>query len=194
LCTSIKHKSAPPAAKTLAIKDHHDAHIPQDTTPAALPPPAARSACSRAARDPLASGHRRRAAPGHPRPVVGERIETEARTASGISDGKGHLIAGVLLITAGYSANGKYSYFLLTQVPFKIGDTVLAPGDYLIGWTRGENELHVTLSQAATGKPVAEATAVRNPAIHRVESFHLWPPDTLSALQFGRFTVDYTLP
>jgi hypothetical protein len=127
-------------------------------------------------------------------PVVGERIETEALTASGISDGKGHLVAGVLLITAGYSANGKYSYFLLTQVPLKIGDTVLAPGDYLIGWTRGENELHVTLSQAATGKPVAEATAVRNPAIHRVESFHLWPPDTLSALQFGRFTVDYTLP
>jgi hypothetical protein len=127
-------------------------------------------------------------------PVVGERIETEARTASGISDGKGHLVAGVLLITAGYSANGKYSYFLLTQVPIKIGNTALSPGDYLIGWTRGENELHVTLSQATTGKPVAEVTAIRNPAIHRVESFHIWPPDALSALQFGRFTVDYTLP
>jgi len=42
-------------------------------------------------------------------PVVQERIETEMRTASGITDGKGKLIAGVVLITAGYSANGKYS-------------------------------------------------------------------------------------
>ena len=37
-------------------------------------------------------------------PVISERIETEFRTASGITDGKGHGIAGVVLITAGYSA------------------------------------------------------------------------------------------
>jgi hypothetical protein len=127
-------------------------------------------------------------------PVLDERIETEARTASGIADGRGHLIAGVLLITAGYSANGKYSYFLLTQVPLRIAGTTLTPGNYLIGWTRGENDLHVTLSDASTGKAIVAATAARNPAIHRIESFHLWPPDTLSALQFGRFTLPYTLP
>ncbi len=44
-------------------------------------------------------------------PVISERIETEFRTASGITDGKGHAIAGVVLITAGYSADGKYSHY-----------------------------------------------------------------------------------
>ena len=127
-------------------------------------------------------------------PVLAERIETESRTASGISDGHGHLIAGVLLITAGYSANGKYSYFLLTQVPLRIAKITLPPGNYLIGWTRGDNELHVTFSAAATGAPLIEATAVRNPAIHRIESFHISPPDALSVLQFGRFTIPYALP
>ena len=40
-------------------------------------------------------------------PVVKERIETEFRTASGITDGEHRFIAGVVLITAGYSAEGK---------------------------------------------------------------------------------------
>ncbi|HEY9127488.1 MAG TPA: hypothetical protein VIM62_10200, partial [Acidobacteriaceae bacterium] len=36
-------------------------------------------------------------------PVEKEHIETEMSTASGITDGKGHFVAGVVLITAGYS-------------------------------------------------------------------------------------------
>lgn len=61
-------------------------------------------------------------------PVVQERIETEMRSASGITNGHGKFIAGVVLITAGYSAEGKYSHFFLTQVPLKLGaDTRLAP-------------------------------------------------------------------
>ena len=127
-------------------------------------------------------------------PVLDERIETEFRTASGISDGRGHVVAGVVLITAGYSANGKYSYFLLTQAPLRIAKTTLPPGNYLIGWTRGDNELHVTFFTAATGAPVVATTALRNPAIHRIESFHISPPDALSVLQFGRFTIPYSLP
>ncbi len=127
-------------------------------------------------------------------PVIAERIETESRTASGIADGRGHLIAGVLLITAGYSANGKYSYFLIAQAPLKIGATTLPPGNYLIGWTRSDNELFVTLSEAATGKAVATATATRNPAIHRIESFHISPPSSLSAIELGRFSFVYSLP
>ena len=50
-------------------------------------------------------------------PVQQERIETEMRTASGITNGQGKFVAGVVLITAGYSAEGKYSHFFLTQVP-----------------------------------------------------------------------------
>ena len=44
-------------------------------------------------------------------PVISERIETEFRTASGITDGNCHFIAGVVTITAGYSAEGKYSHY-----------------------------------------------------------------------------------
>lgn len=127
-------------------------------------------------------------------PVIAERIETEFRTASGIADSKGHIVAGVLLITAGYSANGKYSYFLLTQAPIKIADKTLAPGNYLIGWTRSDTELFVTISDAITGNPAVEVTATRNPEIHRVESFHIAPPAGMSVIQLGRFTFPYSLP
>ena len=127
-------------------------------------------------------------------PVISERIETEARTASGITDSKGHIVAGVLLITAGYSANGKYSYFLLTQAPLKIAEKTLSPGNYLIGWTRSDTELFITLSDAATGKPAVEVTATRNPEIHRVESFHISLPAALSVIQLGRFSFPYSLP
>jgi hypothetical protein len=127
-------------------------------------------------------------------PVIAERIETESRTASGIIDAKGHIVAGVLLITAGYSANGKYSYFLLSQTPLKIADKLLPPGNYLIGWTRSENELYITLSDAANGKPEVEVTATRNPEIHRVESFHIAPPNGMSVIQLGRFSFPYAIP
>ncbi len=127
-------------------------------------------------------------------PVVSERIETELRTASGIADGRGRIVAGVLLITAGYSANGKYSYFLLTQAPMKIADKTLPPGNYLIGWTRSDTELFVTLSDSATGSEQVKVTAARNPEIHRVESFHIFPPGALSVIQLGRFSFPYSLP
>ena len=127
-------------------------------------------------------------------PVISERIETEMRTASGVVDGRGHMIAGVVLITAGYSANGKYSDWLLTQVPTKIGDRVLPSGAYLIGWTRSADELLVTISEAATGKALVETPAARNPAIHRVESFRIWPPPVHPMIQLGRFTIDYSVP
>ena len=127
-------------------------------------------------------------------PVISERIETEFRTASGITDSKGHIVAGVLLITAGYSANGKYSYFLLAQSAIRIADKTLPPGNYLIGWTRSENELFVTLSDAATGRPEVDVTATRNPDIHRVESFHISPPAAMSVIQLGRFSFPYSLP
>ena len=55
-------------------------------------------------------------------PVVKEHIETEMRTASGIVDGHGHYIAGVVLITAGYSADGKYSHYLWSSRPFGLGE------------------------------------------------------------------------
>ena len=47
--------------------------------------------------------------------VEKEHIQTEMRTASGITDGHGKFVAGVVLITAGYSADGKYSHYLMVR-------------------------------------------------------------------------------
>lgn len=127
-------------------------------------------------------------------PVVQERIETEMRSASGITNGHGKYIAGVVLITAGYSAEGKYSHFLLTQVPLKVGEDIrLAPGDYLLGYTHGENGLAVRLYEAATGKLVGTVVAALIPGITRVEEIRIWPPDDRRLIQIGRFGFSYQI-
>jgi len=126
-------------------------------------------------------------------PVVQERIETELRTASGITDGKGRFVAGVVLITAGYSAEGKYSHYFIAQVPMKIGDFRLNAGEYLIGWKHNEDSLTVNFYEAASGKFLGSVEAVKNAAITRVESFRIWPPADKSVIQIGRFTFSYQL-
>src|SRR4249919_2360639 len=73
-------------------------------------------------------------------PVVKENIETEFRTASGVTNGKGKFIAGVVMITAGYSAEGKYSHFFVTQSTMQLGDITLQPGEYVFGYQRSGND------------------------------------------------------
>lgn len=125
-------------------------------------------------------------------PVVQERIETELRTASGITDGHGRFIAGVVLITAGYSADGKYSHFFIAQVPVKVGALALPAGQYLIGWQHSsEDALEVKFYESSSGKPLGTVEATLNPAIKRVESFRIWPPGDKSLIQIGRFTFPY---
>src|ERR1700761_824619 len=63
--------------------------------------------------------------------VEKERIETEFHTASGITDGNSKFVAGVVLITAGYAAEGKYSNFVIAQVPIRIEALLLSPGTYV---------------------------------------------------------------
>ncbi len=126
-------------------------------------------------------------------PVEKERIETELRTASGITDGKS-FVAGVVLITAGYSADGKYSHFLLTQTPVKIGNMKLEPGNYVFGWQKNVDSLSVKFFAAQTGKFLGTVSAVRNSRIGRIESFHIYPPDDKSSFQIGRFAFPYSLP
>lgn len=126
-------------------------------------------------------------------PVIQERIETELRTASGITDGKGKYVAGVVLITAGYSAEGKYSHFLIAQVPLRIGDIQLSAGQYLIGWKHNEDSLTVSIYDAANGKPLGSVEATKNASITRVESFRIWPPGDKSVVQIGRFTFGYQI-
>jgi len=129
-------------------------------------------------------------------PVVQERIETEMRSASGITNGHGKYIAGVVLITAGYSAEGKYSHFFLTQVPLKLGNELhLAAGEYLLGYEPTENNtaLVVHFFQAATGQPVGTVPATLLAGVTRVESFRIWPPGERSAIQIGRFGFSYQI-
>ncbi|AXC11344.1 hypothetical protein ACPOL_2008 [Acidisarcina polymorpha] len=126
-------------------------------------------------------------------PVEKERIETEFRTASGITDGSHRFIAGVVLITAGYSAEGKYSHFVIVQAPIKVGDIALSPGQYVFGWTHKEDLLTVKFYEAATGKPLGSVDATLNPTIKSVASFRIWPPNEKSVMQIGRFTFPYQL-
>ena len=126
-------------------------------------------------------------------PVEKERVETEFRTASGITDGNDRFVAGVVLITAGYSAEGKYSHFLIVQAPLKSGEITLTPGQYVFGWTHNEDSLTVKFYEAASGKPLGTVEATLNPSIGRVESFRVWPPNEKSVMQIGRFTFPYQL-
>jgi hypothetical protein len=126
-------------------------------------------------------------------PVEKERIETEMRTASGIVNSHGKAIAGVVLITAGYSADGKYSHYLVVQAPITIADITLTPGSYVFGWQRTEEGLLVKFYEATNGVERGTAVAHRMPQGNRVESFRLWPPGDQSILQIGRFSLPYRL-
>ena len=126
-------------------------------------------------------------------PVEKERIETEFRTASAITDGKGQYVAGVVLITAGYSAEGKYSHFFLTQVPISVGNLPLKPGQYVFGWHHNEDSLAVNFYEAETGKSLGTVEATRMNRTGRIESFHIYSPAEKSLIQIGRFAFHYEL-
>ncbi len=127
-------------------------------------------------------------------PVEKERIETEMRTATGITDGHGKTVAAVVLITAGYAAEGKYSHYLLTQVTLRIGPELrLPPGAYVLGWNRSGDGLAIHLFDAVTG--AERGSTVGSPlkqSVH-VEPFKIWPPRERSFIQIGRFFVPYSL-
>lgn len=127
--------------------------------------------------------------------VEKEHIETEMRTASGIVNSQGRYIAGVVLLTAGYSAEGKYSHYLIVQTPIRIGGVALKPGEYVFGWTRapGGDALNVRFYVAATGVLVGTIEARRIAGTSRVESLHIWPPADRALIQIGRFGIPYEL-
>src|SRR3984885_13947953 len=122
-----------------------------------------------------------------------EHIETERRTASGIVNNRGRSIAGVVLITAGYSADGKYSHYLVVQAPVNIGGVALRPGEYVFGWVRDGDALRVHFNQAATGELVGNAEAHLIAGHMRVESLRIWPPSDREIVQIGRFAIPYEL-
>jgi hypothetical protein len=128
-------------------------------------------------------------------PVEKEHIETEMRTASGIVNRRGHFIAGVVLLTAGYSADGKYSHYLLVQAPIRVGGVALKPGEYVFGWTRMQDNdaLSVHFHVAATGELVGTTDAHLIAGSNRITSLHIWPPGEKALIQIGRFGIPYEI-
>ncbi|HEV2576823.1 MAG TPA: hypothetical protein VGU25_06405 [Acidobacteriaceae bacterium] len=126
--------------------------------------------------------------------VEKEHIETEMRTANGIINSHNQMIAAVVLITAGYQADGKYSHFLLVQSPLVLdGRLTLKPGSYVVGWRRSDEGLEVHFFDSATGTERGVGIARPEPGT-RVESFHIWPPSEHKDIQIGRFFLPYSLP
>jgi len=128
-------------------------------------------------------------------PVVKENIETEFRTASGVTDGKGKFIAGVVMITAGYSAEGKYSHYFVTQVPLKLGDLSLPSGEYVFGYQRTNNEtIKVSFYKASSGDAIGDIEAHVNRKRNLVTSLLISAPvNGKGTMQVGRFIFDYRL-
>jgi hypothetical protein len=126
-------------------------------------------------------------------PVEKERIETELRSASGITDGNGKYVAGVVLITAGYSAEGKYSHYVLVQAAIKVGSISLKPGEYVFGWRHEGDGLAVKFYDAQTGTLLGTVKATRTARIGRIESFHIYAPGEKALIQIGRFAFPYEL-
>lgn len=127
-------------------------------------------------------------------PVIRENIETEFRTASGISDGKNRIF-GVVIITAGYEAEGKYTHFFKTQAKLRIGELTLEPNDYIFGYQRIDNEtLRVMFYRAKDGELVGATKARVEKTKGAIYSFLIEPPTADQGKIFiGRFTFGYSL-
>jgi hypothetical protein len=126
--------------------------------------------------------------------VEKEHIETEMRTANGIINSRKEIIAVVVLITAGYAADGKYSHFLLVQSPLVLdGHLTLKPGSYVVGWRRLDEGLEVHVFDSNTGTELGTGIARPAQGTTRVESFHIWPPSEHKGIQIGRFFLPYSL-
>ena len=127
--------------------------------------------------------------------VEKEHIETEMRTANGIINSHNQVIAAVVLITAGYAADGKYSHFFLIQSPLVLdGHLRLNPGSYVVGWRRSDDGLEVHFFDSSTGVERGVAIARRRLGTTSVESFYIWPPGEHKEIQIGRFFLPYSLP
>jgi hypothetical protein len=127
-------------------------------------------------------------------PVIRESIETEFRTAAGITNGKANVF-GVVMITAGYEADGKYTHFFKTDAPIKLGDLSLGKGDYIFGYQRIDAEtLRVTFYQARDGELIGALKAKTEAKKGAIYSFLIEPPAAKKGkIYIGRFSFEYGL-
>ena len=118
------------------------------------------------------------------------------RAASGITDGR-RFIAGVFMIVTGYEAEGKYTHFIITQVPLRVGDLLLQPGEYVFGSKRVDSEIvEVKFYEAASERFLGTVLAKLDTRRTGVRQFYISPAAYGSGkgfMQFGRFVFDYKL-
>lgn len=127
-------------------------------------------------------------------PVIREDIETELRTAAGITDGK-RSVYGVVIITAGYEADGKYTHYFKADAPLTVGDLPLAAGEYIFGYQRLDAEtLRVTFYKARDGELIGATKAKVEKGKGPIYSFLMTPPTEKKGRIFiGRFSFEYVL-
>ncbi len=127
-------------------------------------------------------------------PVIKENIETEFRTASGVANGKNNIF-GVVIITAGYEAEGKYTHFFKTDAKIKVGDLPLEKGEYVFGYQRLDAEtLRVMFYKAKDGELVGALKAKTEPKKGAIRSFLIEPPTAKKGkIYIGRFAFEYGL-
>jgi hypothetical protein len=99
------------------------------------------------------------------------------------------------MITAGYSAEGKYSHFFITHAPLRIGGMLLQPGEYVFGYQRINNDvIRVSFYRAASGEGIGTVDAHVNRKSAMVRSLLISPPvDGRGTIQVGRFLFEYRL-
>ncbi len=127
-------------------------------------------------------------------PVIKENIETELRTASGISDGKTQIL-GVVIITAGYEADGKFTHFLRLGSDVKIGKVTLKKSDYVFGYKRlNADSLRVSFYTAKDGKLIGTTVAQVERKKGAIYSLLIEPPIAKRGrIYIGRFSFEYNL-
>jgi hypothetical protein len=127
-------------------------------------------------------------------PVIKENIETEFRTASGITDGKTEIF-GVVIITAGYEADGKFTHFLRTGKSIKLGKLTIKSGDYVFGYKKiDQDTLKVSFYLAKSGKLVGTTNAKVERKKGAIYSLLIEPPTANKGrIYIGRFWFEYVL-
>lgn len=127
-------------------------------------------------------------------PVLEENIETEMRTASGISMGSKNIF-GVLIITAGYEADGKYTHYFKNEAQIRFKSFDLAPGEYVFGYKREDGEtLRVCFYNAKSGELIGATDAKLEKKKGAIYSFLIEPPiEKKGKVYIGRFSFEYTL-
>lgn len=127
-------------------------------------------------------------------PVIRESIETEFRTAAGISDGK-RSVFGVVIITAGYEADGKYTHYFRTDAGLRLGELDVPKGQYIFGYQRLDTEtLRVTFYKAADGELIGAVKAKVEAKKGPIYSFLIDAPvDSKGKIYIGRFVIGYQI-